>query len=116
LTTAALYKSRGQVELFINWIKQNLRIKRSLGNSENAVKTQVRCAVAAYMLTAIINYVRIWTVEIGSSSSPSNSDLGKPASWPVSSGPRFLQIAAISLCAGLLAHAWTWADRQDRGA
>jgi transposase len=40
LTIAALYKNRWQVELFFKWIKQHLRIKRFLGTSENAVKTQ----------------------------------------------------------------------------
>jgi len=40
LSIAALYKGRWQVELFFKWIKQHLRIKRFLGNSENAVKTQ----------------------------------------------------------------------------
>ena len=33
---AQLYKNRWQVELFFKWIKQHLRIKRFLGNSENA--------------------------------------------------------------------------------
>jgi Transposase DDE domain len=37
LTIAALYKSRWQVELFFKWIMQHLRIKKFLGNSENAV-------------------------------------------------------------------------------
>ena len=54
LTSAALYKSRWQVELFFKWIKQHLRIKHFLGNSENAVKTQVWCAVATYVLIAIV--------------------------------------------------------------
>ena len=54
LTIAALYKSRWQVELFFKWIKQHLRIKHFLGNSENAVKTQVWCAVATYVLIAIV--------------------------------------------------------------
>ncbi len=54
LTIAALYKSRWQVELFFKWIKQHLRIKKFLGNSENAVKTQVWCAVATYVLFAIV--------------------------------------------------------------
>jgi hypothetical protein len=54
LTIAALYKSRWQVELFFKWIKQHLRIKKFLGNSENAVKTQVWCAVATYVLIAIV--------------------------------------------------------------
>jgi IS4 transposase len=54
LTIAALYKSRWQVELFFKWIKQHLRIKKFLGTSENAVKTQVWCAVATYVLIAIL--------------------------------------------------------------
>ena len=54
LTIAALYKSRWQVELFFKWIKQHLRIKRFIGNSENAVKTQIWCAVSTYVLIAII--------------------------------------------------------------
>ena len=54
LTIAALYKSRWQVELFFKWIKQHLRIKHFLGNSENAVKTQVWCAVATYVLITIV--------------------------------------------------------------
>ena len=54
LTIAALYKGRWQVELFFKWIKQHLRIKRFLGTSENAVKTQIWCAVATYVLIAIV--------------------------------------------------------------
>ena len=63
LTIAALYKSRWQVELFFKWIKQHLRIKRFIGNSENAVmrnfypgtgKTQIWCAVTTYVLIAIV--------------------------------------------------------------
>lgn len=53
LTIAALYKHRWQAELFFKWIKQHLRIKRFLGTSENAVKTQIWCAVATYVLIAI---------------------------------------------------------------
>jgi hypothetical protein len=54
LTIAALYKSPWQVELFFKWIKQHLRIKRFLATSENAVKTQIWCAVSTYVLIAII--------------------------------------------------------------
>ncbi len=53
-TIATLYKSRWQVELFFKWIKQHLRIKHFLGNSENAVKTQIWCAISTYVLIAII--------------------------------------------------------------
>jgi len=54
LTIAALYKNRWAVELFFKWIKQHLRVKKFLGTSENAVKTQVWCAVATYVLIAIV--------------------------------------------------------------
>jgi hypothetical protein len=54
LTIAGLYKSRWQVELFFKWIKQHLRIKKFLGTSENAVKTQIWCAVSTYVLIAIV--------------------------------------------------------------
>ena len=35
------------------WIKQHLRIKSFLGNSENAIKTQIWTAVSVYLLVAI---------------------------------------------------------------
>ena len=54
LTIAALYKNRWQVELFFKWIKQHLRIKRFFATSQNAVKTQIWCAVATYVLIAIV--------------------------------------------------------------
>ena len=49
----ALYKARGQVELFLKWIKQHLRIKKFYGYSENAVKSQIWIAVCTYVLIAI---------------------------------------------------------------
>ena len=58
LIIAALYKSRWQVELFFKWIKQHLRIKRFLGTSQNAVKTQIWCAVSTYVLIAIVKKER----------------------------------------------------------
>jgi transposase len=51
---AMLYKERWKVELFFKWIKQNLRIKKFFGNSENAVKTQIWIAVCIYLQIAII--------------------------------------------------------------
>ena len=54
LTIARIYKSRWQVELFVKWIKQHLRIKRFYGTSENAVKTQIWIAVSVYLLVAIV--------------------------------------------------------------
>jgi transposase len=54
LNIAQLYRSRWQVELFFKWIKQNLCIKRFVGTSFNAVKTQVWIAVCVYVLVAIV--------------------------------------------------------------
>ncbi len=42
------------MELFFKWIKQHLRIKKFYGNSENAVKSQIRIAVSVYVLVAIV--------------------------------------------------------------
>jgi hypothetical protein len=53
-TIADLYRCRWQVETFFKWIKQHLRIKAFYGTSENAVKTQIWIAIAAYVLVAII--------------------------------------------------------------
>ena len=54
LTICALYKSRWSVELFFKWIKQNLRIKRFYGTSQNAVRTQIWIAISVYVLVAIV--------------------------------------------------------------
>jgi hypothetical protein len=53
LTIAQLYQSRWNIEVFFKWIKQHLRIKCFLGNSENAIKTQIWTAVSVYLLVAI---------------------------------------------------------------
>lgn len=52
-TIAALYKGRWQVELFFRWIKQHLRLRHFLGRTPNAVRSQVWCAVCAYLLVYI---------------------------------------------------------------
>jgi len=54
IVIAMLYKERWKVELFFKWIKQNLRIKKFYGNSENAVKTQIWIAVCNYLQIAIV--------------------------------------------------------------
>lgn len=52
---AALYKRRWAIELLFKWIKQNLNIKRFLGRSENAVRSQVYVAVIAYLLLRLLH-------------------------------------------------------------
>lgn len=47
---AALYRQRWQIELFFRWVKQNLKIKRFLGTSENAVAIQIFTALIAYLI------------------------------------------------------------------
>jgi len=54
---ASLYKQRWQIELFFKWIKQNLKIKRFIGTSENAVKIQIIIAMIAYLLLRLANRV-----------------------------------------------------------
>jgi IS4 transposase len=47
---ADLYKQRWQIELFFRWVKQNLKIKRFIGVSENAVRIQIAVALIAFLL------------------------------------------------------------------
>jgi len=55
-TIADIYKQRWQVELFFKWIKQNLKIKAFLGNTENAVMTQIMSALCIYLLLAYLKF------------------------------------------------------------
>ena len=52
---ARLYKERWQIELLFKWLKQNLKIRRFLGRSENAVRTQIYVAPIAFMLLRILH-------------------------------------------------------------
>lgn len=51
-TIADIYKDRWQIELFFKEIKQNLRIKTFVGNTENAVMIQIYTALTVYLLLA----------------------------------------------------------------
>lgn len=53
-TIAALYKKRWQIELLFKRIKQNYPLKYFLGDSENAIKIQIWCALIADLLLKII--------------------------------------------------------------
>jgi putative transposase len=50
---AALYKARWQIELLFRWIKQNLRLRKFLGRSQNAIRLQLLAAMIAYLLLRI---------------------------------------------------------------
>jgi putative transposase len=56
LTIAAIYKERWQVELFFKHIKQNLRIKSFLGQSINAIKTQIWVAMCVQLLLLYLKW------------------------------------------------------------
>lgn len=47
---AGLYKQRWQIELFFRWVKQNLKIRKFLGTSENAVRIQIAVALVTFVL------------------------------------------------------------------
>lgn len=47
---ADLYKRRWSIELFFRWVKQTLKIRHFLGNSENAVRIQIAVALIAFLL------------------------------------------------------------------
>ncbi|TCA29113.1 IS4 family transposase [Rhizobium leguminosarum bv. viciae] len=50
---ADLYKRRWAIELFFRWVKQTLKIRHFLGNSENAVRIQIAVALIAFLLLRI---------------------------------------------------------------
>jgi putative transposase len=50
---AAIYKARWQIELLFRWVKQHLRIRKFLGNNENAIQLQILAAMIAYLLLRI---------------------------------------------------------------
>ena len=55
---ADLYKRRWAIELFFRWVKQNLKIRKFLGTSENAVRIQITVALIAFLLLKLV-YVAI---------------------------------------------------------
>jgi len=48
-----MYRYRWQIELFFRWIKQNLKVKRFIGRSENAVLIQLYAALITFLLLQI---------------------------------------------------------------
>jgi len=64
-TIADLYKDRWQVELFFKALKQNLKIHAFVGNSKNAVLTQIWVALCTYLLMSYLRFVSqtAWSVQ-----------------------------------------------------
>jgi len=55
-TIALIYKARWEIELFFKTIKQNLKIKRFIGTSRNAVLTQIWIAMIAYLMVSYLKF------------------------------------------------------------
>ena len=53
---ARLYQERWEIELLFKWLKQNLKIRRFLGRSENAVKIQLYVALIAFILLRLLHH------------------------------------------------------------
>jgi putative transposase len=62
---AQLYKERWQIELLFKWLKQNLKIRRFLGRSENAVKVQIYVALIAFMLLRLLHHTAARAFQAG---------------------------------------------------
>jgi hypothetical protein len=56
-TIADVYKDRWQVELFFKAIKQNLKIHAFVGNSRNAVLTQIWIALCTYLILSYLKFL-----------------------------------------------------------
>jgi len=56
-TIADVYKDRWQVELFFKAIKQNLKIHAFVGNSRDAVLTQIWIALCAFLLLSYLKFI-----------------------------------------------------------
>ena len=59
-TIAECYKERWQIELFFKWIKQNLKIKKFIGNSEKAIHHQIWAALIYYLIISFIKFKNKW--------------------------------------------------------
>lgn len=63
-TICDLYKSRWKVELFFKTLKQQLRVKKFLGTSVNAVKSQILVALIAFVLVQMLRFALKTSISI----------------------------------------------------
>lgn len=59
---AAIYKLRWQIELLFKQLKGNFPLRYFLGDNENAIKTQIYCALIVNLLLTVVqkNVKRKW--------------------------------------------------------
>jgi hypothetical protein len=65
ITITKIYKARWEIELFFKTIKQNLKIKRFMGTSQNAVWTQIWIAMIAYLLVSYLKFLNKSKYSVG---------------------------------------------------
>lgn len=58
----ALYKGRWEIELLFRWIKQNLNLRKFIGNNDNAIRLQVIAAMIAYILLRLARRLNSVTI------------------------------------------------------
>lgn len=56
---ARWYKDRWSIELLFKWLKQNLKIKKFIGESRNAIMIQIYVALIAYVLLKVFHELNI---------------------------------------------------------
>ena len=61
---ADIYRARWEIELFFKTIKQNLKIKRFFGCSENAVRTQIWIAMIVYLVISFLKFMHKSTYSV----------------------------------------------------
>lgn len=61
---ADLYKRRWAIELLFRWLKQNLRLTKFMGTSENGIRIQVFAALIAFLLLRLAYEARGLTVRM----------------------------------------------------
>lgn len=59
-TIADCYKERWQIELFFKWVKQHLKIKKFIGNSEHAIQFQIWTALIYYVILSYLKFKGKW--------------------------------------------------------
>jgi hypothetical protein len=65
ITITQIYKARWEIELFFKTIKQNLKITRFMGTTQNAVWTQIWIAMIAYLLVSYLKFLNKSKYSVG---------------------------------------------------
>jgi hypothetical protein len=80
-TIAEIYKERWQIEIFFRFIKQNLKIKAFIGNSENAVLNQIYAALLVYILLCYLKFMCNLSITLQNCSRILQLNLFRTCTW-----------------------------------